>query len=128
MDRLFFALGAIFGFLSVALGAFGAHGLAPRLTPEQMHTYELAARYQFYHALALLGVAWATVRWPGGVAPAAGWFFTVGIVLFSGSLYALSIGAPRWVGMITPFGGVSFLIGWGLLFWLGAVASGAGRG
>lgn len=123
VDRLFFALGAVFGFLGVALGALGAHALEPHLTPERLQTYELAARYQLFHALALFGVAWATVRWPGGVAPAAGWFMTVGIILFSGSLYLLSLGGPRWVAYVTPFGGVSFLIGWGLLFWLAVNAS-----
>lgn len=128
MDRLFLALGAVFGFLGVALGAMGAHALAPRLTPERLQTYELAARYQLFHALALLAVAWATAHWPGASAPAAGWFFTAGIILFSGSLYVLSLGGPRWFAFVTPFGGVAFLIGWALLFWLGAIASGSGRG
>lgn len=128
MDRLFFALGAVFGFLGVALGALGAHALAPRLTPERLQTYELAARYQIFHALAFFAVAWASTRWPGGSAPAAGWFMTIGILLFSGSLYVLSLGGPRWAAFITPFGGVSFLIGWALLFWLAAVQSGGGRG
>jgi uncharacterized membrane protein YgdD (TMEM256/DUF423 family) len=118
MDRLFFALGAAFGFIGVALGAMGAHALAPRLTPERLQTFELAARYQLYHALVLLGTAWATIRWPGTTAIVAGWFFVAGILLFSGSLYVLSLGGPRWFAFVTPFGGVSFLIGWALLFWL----------
>lgn len=117
MDRIIFALGALFGFLGVALGAMGAHALEARLTPERLVTYELAARYQLYHALALLATAWAITRWPGGASSIAGWFFVTGILLFSGSLYSLSLGAPRWVAFITPFGGVSFLIGWALLIW-----------
>jgi uncharacterized membrane protein YgdD (TMEM256/DUF423 family) len=128
VDRLFFALGAAFGFIGVALGAMGAHALAPKLTPERLQTFELAARYQLYHALVLLAVAWATARWPGACAPAAGWFFVAGIILFSGSLYTLSLGGPRWFAFITPFGGVAFLVGWALLFWLGAIAAGSGRG
>lgn len=128
MDRLFLALGAAFGFIGVALGAMGAHALASRLTPERLQTFELAARYQLFHALALLAVAWAAARWPVGSAPAAGWFFTAGIILFSGSLYVLSLGGPRWFAFITPFGGVAFLAGWALLFWLAVVATGSGRG
>jgi uncharacterized membrane protein YgdD (TMEM256/DUF423 family) len=128
VDRLFLALGAAFGFLGVALGAMGAHALAPRLSPERLQTFELAARYHLFHALALLAVAWAATRWPGASAPAAGWFLVAGIILLSGSLYTLSLGGPRWFAFITPLGGVAFLIGWALLFGLGAIASGGGRG
>lgn len=128
MDRIYFALGAAFGFIGVALGAMGAHALASKITPERVQTFELAARYQLFHALALLATAWAASRWPGTSAQSAGWFFAVGILLFSGSLYALSLGAPRWMAYITPFGGVSFLIGWALLFWAAAIAAGGGRG
>lgn len=117
MDRVFFALGSIAGFLGVALGAMGAHALEGRIAPERLETYELAARYQVYHALALLAAAWAASRWPGAASATAGWFLVAGIVLFSGSLYSLSLGAPRWVAFITPFGGVSFMIGWLLLAW-----------
>lgn len=117
MERIFFFLGSLFGFLGVALGAMGAHALEARLTSDRLDTYELAARYQLYHALALLAAAWAYTRWPGAATSLAGWFFTSGILLFSGSLYALALGAPRWVAFITPFGGVSFLIGWALLGW-----------
>jgi uncharacterized membrane protein YgdD (TMEM256/DUF423 family) len=116
MDRIFFVLGSVFGFLGVALGALGAHALEARLG-DGIETYELAARYQMYHSLALLAAAWAYTRWPGTASSVAGWFFTSGILLFSGSLYALSLGAPRWLAFITPFGGVSFLIGWALLAW-----------
>lgn len=115
MERALFLLGSLFGLLGVAAGAIGAHALEARLTPDRLDTFELAARYQLYHALALLAAAWAATRWPGTAAGAAGWFFVSGILLFSGSLYALALGAPRWTAFITPFGGVAFLIGWALL-------------
>ena len=117
MTKVFFALGAISAFLAVAAGAFGAHALEARLTPDRLETFELGARYQMYHALALLAVAWATTRWPGGVTDAAGWLFVAGTVVFCGTVYALGLGAPRWLGAITPIGGLSFLAGWALLVW-----------
>lgn len=112
MDRVFFALGAVSGFISVAAGAFAAHALRSRLTPEYLAVFETAARYQMYHALALLAVAWATTRGSGSTAQWAGWLFVVGTVLFSGSLYALALTGTRWLGAITPLGGVAFLAGW----------------
>jgi uncharacterized membrane protein YgdD (TMEM256/DUF423 family) len=113
MDRLFFLLGSLFGGLGVALGAFAAHGLRARLTPEMLANFETGARYQMYHALALLAVAWAVARWPNSSLPGiAGWLFVAGIVIFSGSLYLLSITGQRWLGAITPIGGVAFLGGW----------------
>jgi uncharacterized membrane protein YgdD (TMEM256/DUF423 family) len=112
MDRVFFALGAVSGFISVAAGAFGAHALRSRLTPEYLGVFETAARYQMYHALALLAVAWAITRGSGSTAQWAGWLFVVGTVLFSGSLYALALSGIRWLGAITPLGGVAFLSGW----------------
>jgi uncharacterized membrane protein YgdD (TMEM256/DUF423 family) len=112
MDRVFFALGAVSGFISVAAGAFGAHALRSRLTPEYLGVFETAARYQMYHALALLAVAWAITRGSGSTAQWAGWLFVVGTVLFSGSLYALALSGIRWLGAITPLGGVAFLAGW----------------
>lgn len=115
MTRTFFALGAILAFLAVAAGAFGAHALEARLTPDRLETFELAARYQMFHALALLATAWAGTRWPGATTTWAGWLFVVGIIVFSGSVYGLALGAPRWFGAITPIGGVCFLGGWGLL-------------
>ena len=118
MTRLFFALGAIAALLAVAAGAFGAHALETRLEPDRLDTFKLGAQYQMYHALALLAVAWATTRWPGGLATTAGWLFVAGIVIFAGSLYALGLGAPRWFGAITPIGGLSFLAGWLLLAWV----------
>jgi uncharacterized membrane protein YgdD (TMEM256/DUF423 family) len=112
MDRVFFALGAVSGFISVAAGAFGAHPLRSRLTPEYLGVFETAARYQMYHALALLAVAWAVSRGTGSIAQWAGWLFVIGTVLFSGSLYGLALTGIRWLGVITPLGGVAFLAGW----------------
>jgi uncharacterized membrane protein YgdD (TMEM256/DUF423 family) len=112
MDRLFLTLGAVSAFVAVAAGAFGAHGLRARLAPDLLAVFETAARYQMYHALALLAVAWVAARWPGPLPQWAGWLFVVGTVLFSGSLYALALTSVRWLGAITPLGGVAFLAGW----------------
>jgi uncharacterized membrane protein YgdD (TMEM256/DUF423 family) len=112
MDRLFIMLGAASGFVAVAAGAFGAHALRTRLAPDLLAVFETAARYQMYHALALLAVAWAAARWPGPLPQWAGWLFVVGTVLFSGSLYALALSGVRWLGAITPLGGAAFLAGW----------------
>ena len=117
MDRLFFALGALSGFLAVALGAFAAHGLKSRLTAELLATFETGVRYQMYHALALLAAAWALARWPGPVTAASGWLFVAGTLLFSGSLYALSLTGEKWLGAVTPVGGLAFLAGWLCLAW-----------
>jgi uncharacterized membrane protein YgdD (TMEM256/DUF423 family) len=116
MDRTFFGLGAVFAFLGVALGAFGAHALRGSLGAADLATFETGVRYQVYHALALLAISWA-VRWPGGAAHAAGWLFVAGIVLFSGSLYVLVLAGQRWMGAVTPFGGLCFLAAWALLAW-----------
>jgi uncharacterized membrane protein YgdD (TMEM256/DUF423 family) len=112
MDRLFFSFGAWSALLSVGAGAFGAHALRSRLSPDYLAVFETAARYQMYHALGLLAVAWAVSRWPGGMAQWAGWLFVLGTVLFSGSLYALALTGARWLGAVTPLGGVAFLLGW----------------
>ena len=117
MDRGFALLGALLAFLAVAAGAFGAHAIRGRLAPELLDTFETAARYQMYHALALLAAAWVGERWPGPASLAAGWLFVAGIVLFSGSLYLLSLTGTRWLGAITPFGGLAFLVGWLALAW-----------
>lgn len=116
-ERTLFAAGALFALLAVAAGAFGAHALAARLTPDRLATFEVAARYQMYHAFALMLSAWALQRWPSAAGSAAGWFFVFGILVFCGTCYALALGAPRWFGAITPIGGVSFMIGWALLTW-----------
>ena len=117
MERTFFALGAISAFIGVAAGAFGAHGLKSRLSAEMLSTFEVGVRYQLYHALALFVVAWAVARWPNSAATNAGWLFVLGTLLFSGSLYLLSLTGVRWLGAITPFGGLAFLAGWVCLLW-----------
>jgi uncharacterized membrane protein YgdD (TMEM256/DUF423 family) len=112
MERLFFSLGALSAMLSVAAGAFGAHALRGRLGPESLAVFETAARYQMYHALGLIAASWAVSRWPGAFPHYSGWLFVGGTVLFSGSLYALALSGARWLGAITPLGGVAFLAGW----------------
>ena len=112
MERTFFVAGALSGLVSVAAGAFGAHALRARLPPELLAVFETAARYQMYHALALLAVAWAAGRWPGPLVTWAGGLFIAGTLLFSGSLYALALTGARWLGAVTPLGGVCFLAGW----------------
>jgi uncharacterized membrane protein YgdD (TMEM256/DUF423 family) len=116
MDRLFMLLAALLGGLAVALGAFGAHALEGRISADLLATFETGARYHFYHALALIGVVVAIGRWPASNLPAiAGWLFVVGVVVFSGSLYLLALTGVRWLGAITPIGGVAFLAGWACL-------------
>jgi len=117
MDRVFGSAGAVSGLISVAAGAFGAHALKARLPPDQLAVFETGARYQTYHALALIAVAWVVSRSPAPQAVWAGWFFLAGTVLFSGSLYLLALTGVRWWGAVTPVGGVSFIVGWALLAW-----------
>jgi uncharacterized membrane protein YgdD (TMEM256/DUF423 family) len=112
MDRTFALLGSVSALLAVAAGAFGAHTLRARISADLLQTFETAARYQMYHALALFCVAWSATRWPGTPVRAAGWLFVGGTVLFSGSLYLLSLTGIRWLGAITPLGGLLFLAGW----------------
>jgi uncharacterized membrane protein YgdD (TMEM256/DUF423 family) len=112
MDRLFLRLGAASALIAVAAGAFGAHALRLRLPAGRLLVFDTAARYQMYHALALLAVAWAGARWPGVWPARAGWSFLVGTLLFSGSLYALALTGDGWLGAITPLGGAAFLAGW----------------
>ncbi|MFB3819680.1 MAG: DUF423 domain-containing protein [Candidatus Methylomirabilales bacterium] len=112
MERTFLVLGAVLAGVAVAAGAFGAHGLRARLPPEMLAAFETGVRYHLLHALALLGVAWAETRFPSPAVGVAGWLFVAGVLLFSGSLYLLALGAPRSLGMITPFGGLAFILGW----------------
>ena len=123
MERRFFALGAMLAMVGVAAGAFGAHALKSRLTPDMLAVFEVGVRYQLVHALALLAVAWAITRWPGRAALYAGVLFIAGIVLFSGSLYLLALTGERSLGAITPFGGVAFLAGWACLAWAASRSS-----
>lgn len=105
-------IGALAGVVGVALGAFGAHGLRSRLSPEMLAVFETGVRYQMYHALALILLGALSPLVQGKLVTVAGWAFTVGILLFSGSLYALVLSDVRVLGAITPLGGVAFLIGW----------------
>lgn len=113
---VFILLAGLSGGISVALGAFGAHALQSRLSPERLETFETGVRYQMYHALALLAVAFAALHWPESSLPLlAGWAFVAGTLLFSGSLYLLVLTGRHWWGAITPFGGLAFILGWLLL-------------
>ena len=112
MDRTFLALGAISAAISVAAGAFGAHALKARLSPDLLAIFETGARYQTYHAIGIVLAAWGAARFPGAAASWAGWLFVAGTILFSGSLYALALSGVRALGAVTPFGGVAFIAGW----------------
>ncbi len=117
MDRLFFILGCISALIAAAAGAFGSHSLREKLTPDLLNAFEVGVRYQMYHALALIVVAWAVTRWPNANAAVAGWLFVAGTTLFSGSLYAMSLSGVRSFGVITPVGGLFFIAGWLYLAW-----------
>lgn len=111
--RQFAGIGATLAFLAVALGAFGAHALRERLTPEMLAIFQTGVQYQAMHALALLAVGLGAPDLPR--LRRAAWLFVVGVVIFSGSLYALALTGTRVFGAITPIGGVCFLAGWGIL-------------
>lgn len=121
-SRIFLTLGAGSGAVAVAVGAFAAHGLRSRLDAAALHAFETGVTYQFFHSLALCALAlWCrqigrTLTF-GDAAVVAGGAFIVGIVFFSGSLYALTLGAPRWIGPITPIGGLAFVGGWIAFAW-----------
>jgi uncharacterized membrane protein YgdD (TMEM256/DUF423 family) len=119
--NLFIVLGAVNGFLAVALGAFAAHGLEAILAPRLLEVFRTGVDYQAIHALALLavGILGAQVRGHPGALRFAGWAFLVGILLFSGSLYLMALTGTRWLGAVTPFGGTAFLAGWAALAWHG---------
>ncbi|EJM20065.1 putative small membrane protein [Pseudomonas sp. GM21] len=120
MLRGFLMLAAFFGFTGVALGAFAAHGLKNRLTPEYLAIFHTGVTYQLVHTLALLGVALLATQIPGRLVTWAGASFAIGILLFSGSLYLLTLTGVSKLGIVTPFGGLAFLIGWlclGLAAW-----------
>jgi len=117
MIKIFMSLAALFGGLSVAAGAFGSHALKERLSDRALDIFEVGARYQMYHALALLLVAILLnqSKSPSPSLIASGWLFIIGIFIFSGSLYALSLSDIKILGAITPIGGVAFIAGWGAL-------------
>jgi len=123
MTRIFLAIASIYGALGVGAGAFASHALKDRLTEKALSIFETGARYQMYHALALLMVALLLSRAEASQTfiVAGGWAFVVGIAIFSGSLYALSLTGIKWLGAITPLGGTSLIIGWICL----AVAAGS---
>lgn len=116
-----FVVGAVLAGVGVGLGAFGAHGLKARVSPEMLAVFETAVRYQMYHALGLLAVGWAATRWPGPLVQASGWLFVAGIAVFSGSLYVMTFTGARWLGAITPIGGLALILGWAALA-LGALS------
>ena len=113
--KLWLILGAVNGFLSVALGAFAAHRLAGKVGEKELAAFETGARYHMYHALALLAVAWLAQHASTSLTQAAGWAFVAGMILFSGSLYYLGLTGSRALVLVTPVGGLAFLAGWALL-------------
>ncbi len=117
MERTFAGLGSISALIAVVAGAFGAHSLRQRIEPDLLAVFETAARYQMYHALALLAAAWASTAWGGAAIRLAGWLFVLGTFLFSGSLYALALTGSRWFGAVTPLGGLAFIAGWCAFAW-----------
>lgn len=127
---IFLIIAAAYGAAGVALGAFGAHGLESHLPGTRLETWQTAVSYHLMHALAILAVGvWMRAagfagQTPGAALPVAGWGFVIGVVLFSGSLYALALGGPRWLGPVTPVGGVAFIVGWLALLWAAVRAAG----
>src|SRR6185295_15920965 len=119
MDRTFLLVGALAAFIGVGFGAFGAHALRGRLSPDMLAVFETGVRYQMYHALAILVVALALARFDGLLIRTAGWLFTAGIVLFSGSLYTLALTGVTMLGAVTPLGGLAFLAGGACLAFAG---------
>jgi uncharacterized membrane protein YgdD (TMEM256/DUF423 family) len=117
LERLFSALGSVLALTAVGAGAFGAHALRPyfQAHPDSRPTFETAFEYHLAHSIAIVLVGWAASRWPGWLTHGAGIAFATGIVLFSGSLYALSLTRARMWGALTPVGGLAFLAGWALL-------------
>jgi uncharacterized membrane protein YgdD (TMEM256/DUF423 family) len=112
MDRVLLAVASGLAFVGVAAGAFGAHALRARITPEMLAVFQTGVLYHLVHAAALVGVALAAARWPSSLVHAGGWLLVAGILLFSGSLYLLAVTGVRPLGAITPIGGVCFLAGW----------------
>ncbi len=117
-DRVIIAIAAVYGFLAVGLGAFGAHYLKSRISEKMLNVYQTGVQYQFYHALALLMLG-VLLHKEGGLSPVylgrSAYLFTAGVLLFSGSLYILALGGPRWLGPVTPLGGVCLLLAWATL-------------
>jgi len=110
--KVLILIGILFGFLAVALGAFGAHALEGKISESSIATWEKAVHYQMFHAVNILIVGFALIRFESSALLFAGWAFVIGVLLFSGSLYMYSTTGIRMMAMITPFGGVIFLLGW----------------
>jgi uncharacterized membrane protein YgdD (TMEM256/DUF423 family) len=115
VDRTFLLIAAVAGLTGVGFGAFGAHGLRGRLSPDMLAVFETGVRYQMYHALAIFATGLLMERMGGWLIRTAGWLFTLGILLFSGSLYVLALSGISALGAITPLGGLAFLAGWACL-------------
>jgi len=121
MQRSFLLIACLCAMFAVVIGVFGAHGLKPHLSATQLHTYEIGIRYQFYHAFAIIASMWLADKFSGDLTTYAAGAFTLGIVLFSGSLYLLStreligLSSYKWLGPLTPIGGLCFIVGWLLL-------------
>jgi uncharacterized membrane protein YgdD (TMEM256/DUF423 family) len=117
MTQIFLSLAAILGGLSVAAGAFGSHALREKISERSLEIFEVGTRYQMYHALALLVVALllSRIESPPSTLLASGWLFIIGITIFSGSLYALSLSGVKYLGAIAPIGGAALIAGWGAL-------------
>lgn len=117
MTRIFFVAASLSALVAVALGAFAAHMLKQKLSTEMFNIFEVGVRYHMYHALGLFVVAWACTQFPDANLEIAGYLFIAGTIIFSGSLYVMSLTEMRWLGAITPIGGVCFLAGWLVLAW-----------
>jgi uncharacterized membrane protein YgdD (TMEM256/DUF423 family) len=115
MNKTFLIIGAVLMALGVGLGAFGAHALKQKLSAEMMTVYKTAVEYHFYHALGLILIGILYQLYPSKMVMTSGWVVFLGVILFSGSLYVLSITGIKWIGAITPIGGVAFIAGWVLL-------------
>jgi len=121
MSKLVIMLAGINGFLAVSLGAFAAHALRDRLSPELLNTFQTGVQYHMYHALALFGIGLMMINFPASsILRISAYLMLAGLVFFSGSLYLLSITGIRWLGAITPIGGVFFLVAWALIVWFAA--------
>jgi len=116
--KLFLSLGSLLALAAVVIGAFGAHGLKSRLSPEMLAVYQTGVQYHFYHALGIALVGLAFFHLPdNAILRAAGWLMAAGIFLFSGSLYVLSLSGQKWLGAVAPLGGTAFILGWAAFAW-----------
>ena len=116
--KLFLSMGSLLALAAVVIGAFGAHGLKARLSPEMLGVYQTGVQYHFYHALGLVLVGLACLHLPESIAlRASGWLMAAGVLLFSGSLYALALTGEKWLGAVAPLGGTAFILAWGTFAW-----------